>query len=63
MPQLLVRDLDQDVVDALRRRAATHGGSAEAGHRELARLLRRNCARLRLSPYGKRYSERRRDQP
>jgi predicted nucleic acid-binding protein len=35
MPQLLVRQLEQDVVDALRRRAAEHGRSAEAEHRIL----------------------------
>jgi plasmid stability protein len=37
MSQLIVRDLEQDVVDALRRRAATHGRSAEAEHREILR--------------------------
>ncbi|WLI88955.1 DNA-binding protein [Massilia sp. R2A-15] len=38
MPQLLVRDLNQDLVDALKRRAASHGRSAEAEHREILRL-------------------------
>jgi plasmid stability protein len=33
MAQLLVRDVPQDVVDALKRRAAEHGCSAEAEHR------------------------------
>jgi plasmid stability protein len=33
MPRLLVRDVPQDVVDALKRRAAEHGQSAEAEHR------------------------------
>jgi plasmid stability protein len=33
MPQLLVREVPQDVVEALRRRAAEHGRSAEAEHR------------------------------
>lgn len=33
MPQLLVRNVPQDVVDALKRRAAEHGRSAEAEHR------------------------------
>ena len=33
MPQLLVRDVPQDVVAALKRRAAEHGRSAEAEHR------------------------------
>jgi plasmid stability protein len=33
MPQLLVRDIPQDVVEALKRRASEHGRSAEAEHR------------------------------
>ncbi len=33
MAQLLVRGLSPDVVDALKRRAAEHGRSAEAEHR------------------------------
>ena len=33
MSQLLVRDVPQDVVEALKRRAAEHGRSAEAEHR------------------------------
>jgi antitoxin FitA len=33
MAQLLVRDVPQDVVEALKRRAAEHGQSAEAEHR------------------------------
>jgi plasmid stability protein len=33
MPQLLVRDVPQDVVEALKRRAAEHVRSAEAEHR------------------------------
>lgn len=33
MAQLLVRDVPQDVVEALKRRAAAHGRSAEAEHR------------------------------
>jgi len=33
MPQLLVRDVPRDVVEALKRRAAEHGRSAEAEHR------------------------------
>ncbi len=35
MSQLLVRNLDPAVVAALRRRAAAHGRSAEAEHREI----------------------------
>lgn len=33
MAQLLVRDLSSDLVEALKRRAAEHGRSAEAEHR------------------------------
>jgi plasmid stability protein len=33
MAQLLVRDVPADVVEALKRRAAEHGRSAEAEHR------------------------------
>lgn len=35
MPQLLVRDVPRDVVEALKRRAAEHGHSAEAEHRAI----------------------------
>jgi plasmid stability protein len=35
MPQLLVRKVSQDVVEALKRRAAEHGRSAEAEHRHI----------------------------
>lgn len=35
MPQLLVRDVPPDVVEALKRRAAQHGRSAEAEHRAI----------------------------
>ena len=35
MPQLLVRDVPRDVVEALKRRAAAHGRSAEAEHRAI----------------------------
>jgi plasmid stability protein len=38
MPQLLVRNLDAELVEALRRRAAVNGRSAEAEHREILRL-------------------------
>lgn len=33
MPQLLVRDVPGEIVAALKRRAASHGRSAEAEHR------------------------------
>ncbi len=35
MSQLLVRDLDPEIVAALKRRAAEHGHSTEAEHREI----------------------------
>lgn len=37
MAQLIVRNLDSDLVRALKRRAARHGRSAEAEHREILR--------------------------
>ena len=33
MPQLLVRGVPRDVVEALKKRASSHGRSAEAEHR------------------------------
>jgi plasmid stability protein len=43
MAQLIVRNIDEAVVDSLRAQAARHGRSAEAEHREILReaLLRR----------------------
>jgi plasmid stability protein len=43
MAQLIVRNLDKAVVDSLRARAARHGRSAEAEHREILQevLVRR----------------------
>ena len=35
MPQLIVRNIDARVVKALKQRAAKHGRSAEAEHRQL----------------------------
>lgn len=35
MAQLIVRNLEDEVVQALQRRAAEHGRSAEAEHREI----------------------------
>jgi plasmid stability protein len=35
MPQLLVRNVPLDVVEALKRQAARHGRSAEAEHRAI----------------------------
>lgn len=37
MAQLIVRNLEEDVVQALRERAVRHGRSAEAEHREILR--------------------------
>ena len=37
MAQLIVRNIDQILVDLLKRRAAQHGRSAEAEHREILR--------------------------
>ena len=37
MGQLIVRNLADDLIQALRRRAARHGRSAEAEHREILR--------------------------
>jgi antitoxin FitA len=50
MANLVVRNLDQRIVDALKQRAARHGRSAEAEHRILleASLLR---------PRGKSFAE------
>jgi antitoxin FitA len=42
MANLIVRDIDESLVRALKQRAARHGRSAEAEHREiLASVLRR----------------------
>ncbi len=35
MPQLLVRDVPREIVEALKRQAASHGRSAEAEHRAI----------------------------
>lgn len=41
MPNLLVRNVDESLVQKLRERAAAHGRSAEAEHRDiLAKALR-----------------------
>ena len=39
MAQLIVRDIDKALVDLLKRRAAAHGRSAEAEHREILRAV------------------------
>lgn len=50
MANLVVRNLDQRVVDALKQRAAQHGRSAEAEHRA---LLEEHL----LRPKGKSFAE------
>lgn len=39
MAQLIVRDISKALVDLLKRRAAEHGRSAEAEHREILRAV------------------------
>jgi plasmid stability protein len=65
MPQLLVRDVPQDVVEALKRRAAEHGRSAEAEHRAILEESLRagragfweRAAKLRAETRGRRFSD------
>lgn len=38
MGQLIVRNLDNDIIEALKARARANGRSAEAEHREILRL-------------------------
>ena len=49
MAQLIVRNIEIELVEALRLRAAKHGRSAEAEHRELLRsvLLERPARHLK----------------
>ncbi len=61
MAQLLVRDVPRDVVDALKRQAASHGRSAEAEHRAILEgalragreAFRANARRLRDQTQGR----------
>ena len=50
MANLVVRNLDQHIVDALKKRAAQHGRSMEAEHRVL-------LEELLLHPKGKSFAE------
>ena len=50
MADLVVRNLDPRIVDALKQRAARHGRSAEAEHRAL-------LEELLLRPRGKSFAE------
>ena len=49
MAQLIVRDISKALVDLLKRRAAAHGRSAEAEHREIlsAALKKRGSGTLK----------------
>jgi plasmid stability protein len=61
MPQLLVRDVPRDIVDALKRRAMEHGRSAEAEHRAILEAalkagratFRAEAARVRSQTAGR----------
>jgi plasmid stability protein len=44
MAQLIVRNLDEDLVEALKARAAAHGRSAEAEHRAILNAALRGPA-------------------
>ena len=44
MSQLIVRNVGEEIVRALKRRAARHGRSAEAEHREILRQALREDA-------------------
>ncbi len=44
MGQLIVRNVGEEIVRALKRRAARHGRSAEAEHREILRTALRGDA-------------------
>ncbi|HHI76190.1 MAG TPA: DNA-binding protein, partial [Gammaproteobacteria bacterium] len=50
MANLIVRNLDPRIVEALKRRAARHGRSAEAEHRALLEMVL-------LRPRRKRFAE------
>ena len=61
MATLTVRNLDDDVVRALRIRAAEHGRSAEAEHREILRSVLADAAQSSLrAAVAKRLAEFRR---
>ena len=49
MAQLIVRNIEEELVEALKLRAARHGRSAEAEHRELLRqaMLRQPSTSLK----------------
>jgi plasmid stability protein len=49
MAQLMVRNLTEDLVKALKQRAAKHNRSAEQEHREILQATLRGPRRLRLA--------------
>ena len=49
MAQLMVRNLDVDLVKALKRRAAKHNRSAEQEHREILQAVLRGPRRRHLA--------------
>ena len=49
MAQLMVRNLPDEVVKALKQRAAKHNRSAEQEHREILQSVLRGPRRLRLA--------------
>jgi plasmid stability protein len=51
MAQLIVRDIDKILVDLLKRRAAAHGRSAEAEHREILRAALQPRASVSLKDH------------
>jgi plasmid stability protein len=48
---LVVRNVDESIALALKRRAAAHGRSAEAEHRELLRVALQGPPRLSLTEF------------
>lgn len=65
MPQLLVRDIPRDIVDALKARARDNGRSAEAEHRAILEAtlkagrggFRERAAQLRAATTGRVFDE------
>ena len=65
MAQLLVREVPQDVVEALKRRAKEHGRSAEAEHRAILEEALRperagfweRAAKLREEMHGRTFTD------
>jgi plasmid stability protein len=49
MANLIVRDIDESLVRALKQRAAKHGRSAEAEHREILAVVLRGPRKRQLA--------------